>query len=31
VTITFGKPVLFRDKKYQEIAGELEDIIKNRL
>jgi long-chain acyl-CoA synthetase len=31
VTVTFGEPVLFRNKTYHEIAYELEDIIKNRL
>jgi long-chain acyl-CoA synthetase len=28
ITVTFGKPVLFRNKSYNEVANELEDIIK---
>ena len=31
VKITFGKPVIFRNKSYTEVAAELEDIIRNRL
>ncbi|MBM3707702.1 MAG: AMP-binding protein [Actinobacteria bacterium] len=31
VKITFGKPVIFKNKSYMEVAEELEDIIRNRL
>ena len=29
VKVTFGKPVLFKNKSYNEVTAELEDIIKN--
>jgi long-chain acyl-CoA synthetase len=28
IAVTFGKPVLFRNRSYNEVANELEDIIK---
>jgi long-chain acyl-CoA synthetase len=31
VKVTFGKPVIFKNKSYTEVADELEDIIRNKL
>jgi len=31
VTLTFGKPIVFKDKSYTDVSKELEDIIRNKL
>jgi len=31
IKVTFGKPVIFKDRTYKEISNELEEIIKKRL
>jgi len=31
IKVTFGKPIVFKNKSYKEVADELEDIIRNKL